>query len=163
MSLLAEVRWRLGLLSEGLEAVEEGLAWGARTGEHLEDSELYRLRGELLLRQGETAGALSGFLEAIRSARMSGALCIELRATLRLYRLLRERGHGPRALRLLRDLVEPLAPELDSPELRVARELLARVQSGHTGEHELDWLAAVSPWEGGHIQRLTPPILLEPP
>ena len=163
MSLLAEVRLWLGLISEGLEAVEEGLAWGSRTGEHLEDSELYRLRGELLLHQGERARALNDFHEAIRSARRSGALCIELRATLRLYRLWREQGRGPQALRLLRELVEPLPMELDSPELRVARELLARAQGRHTGEHALDWLATVSPWEGGHIPRVMPPTLIEPP
>jgi class 3 adenylate cyclase/tetratricopeptide (TPR) repeat protein len=163
LCLLADARSRLGLISEGLEAVEEGLAWGERTGQHLEDSELYRLRGELLLRAGETARALTAFHEAIRSARRSGALCIELRATLRLYRLMQEQGRGPWGSRLLRELVEPLPPGLDSPELRVARELLARSQGGHAGLHELDWLTSVSPWEGGHIQQVMAPPIVEPP
>ncbi|MFY0567348.1 protein kinase domain-containing protein [Archangium lansingense] len=162
LCLLADAHLRLGQSSEGLAAVAEGLAWAERTGQHLEDSELYRLRGEFLLRNGETARALNDFHEAIQSARRAGALCIELRATLRLYQLLREQGRGSNALRLLRELVEPLSPHLDSPELRVARELLARVQGEHSGEHELDWLVSASPWDGGHIPQATSPTVWEP-
>jgi predicted negative regulator of RcsB-dependent stress response len=70
--LFADARLRLGLITEGLAAVAEGLAWGERTGEHLEDPELHRLRGELLLRKGQAAAALGEFHEAIQIARRSG-------------------------------------------------------------------------------------------
>nr|WP_275900344.1 protein kinase [Pyxidicoccus trucidator] len=136
--LLADARLRLGLIPEGLDAVAEGLAWGERTGEHLEDPELHRLQGELLLRQGEAARALWEFHEAIRIGRRSGARCIEIRATLSLCHLLREQGRSRETQRLLLELLEPLPPGLDSSELRVARVLLGRLQDAHAEEEAVD-------------------------
>jgi tetratricopeptide (TPR) repeat protein len=163
LCLLADARARLGLISEGLAAVAEGLAWGERTGQHLEEAELYRLRGELLLLGGETARALNDFHESLQSARRSGARCIELRATLRLCLLSREQGRLRNAERLLRDVLEPLPPGLDSPELRVARALLDRLQEEHVEEHELDRLMSAAPWELGHIREGSAPTFMEPP
>ena len=50
-----------------------------------------------------------------------GILCIELRATLRLYALLREQGRSPHALRLLRELVEAAAPRARLAGARASR------------------------------------------
>ncbi len=126
--LLAHARLRMGLRSEGLAAVSEGLAWGKRAGEHLEEPELLRVRGELLLRNGEAARALIDFQEAIQLARRSGARCIELRAVLSLCHLLQEQGRSGDAQPLLLETLTALPEGLDSPELRVARVLLDRTQ-----------------------------------
>lgn len=150
--LFADARLRLGLISEGLDAVAEGLAWGERTGEHVEDPELHRLRGELLLRKGEAAGALGEFHEAIRIARRFGARCIESRASLSLCHLLRVQGRSRQAQRVLEALLAPLPPGLDSAELRVARMLLSRLQDEHAGEGDLERIMSEAPWEVRHIR-----------
>lgn len=163
LSLIADARLRLGRISEGLAAVSEGLAWGVRTGEHSDDAELYRLRGELLFHSGEPARAIGAFEEAIRIAQVSGALCLELRATLSLCHLLREQGRGREARRLLREHLQPLAPGLDSPEIRVARVVLARLQEEHGEADDVDRLMATAPWEIGHIPTSSTPTFMEPP
>ncbi|WP_257450000.1 protein kinase domain-containing protein [Archangium lipolyticum] len=162
LSLLADARARLGLISEGLTTVAEGLAWGARTGQHLEAAELYRLRGELLLLGGETARALNEFQESLQCARRSGARCIELRASLRLFQLQREQGRLWNAERLLREVLDPLPPGLESPELHVARALLDALQHEHVEEHALDRLLSAAPWEIGHIREGSSPTFMEP-
>ncbi|QRO02217.1 protein kinase [Archangium violaceum] len=162
LCLLADARARLGMIPEGLAAVAEGLAWGERTGQHLEEAELYRLRGELLLLDGETARAVNEFQESSRSARRSGARCVELRATLRLCQLQRGQDRLRHAERLLRDALAPLPPGLDSPELRVARALLDGLQDEHFDEHELERLMSAAPWELGHIREGSSPTFMEP-
>jgi tetratricopeptide (TPR) repeat protein len=163
LCMLADARLRLGMISEGLEAVAEGLAWGRRTSQYLEDSELYRLRGELLLRQGEVARARSDFLHAIQRAQQTGARCIELRTVLNLCHLLEEQGRSREARQLLTEHLAPLPPGLDSPELRVARLVLARTQEAHDEEPDIDGLLATAPWEVGHIHPAPTPTFLDPP
>jgi len=148
--LLADARLRLGLIDEGLSTVSEGLAWGARTEQRMEDPELHRLRGELLLRTGESAQALAEFHEAIQLAWRSGARCMELRAFLSLCHLLRAQGRGQEARRLLAERLESLPPGLDSPELRVARVVLGRLQEAHAEQHEGDGSAFDAPWDVQH-------------
>ncbi|QRK06366.1 protein kinase [Archangium violaceum] len=163
LCMLADARLRLGMISEGLEAVAEGLAWGHRTGQHLEDAELYRLRGELLLRQGDVARARSEFLHSLQRAREMGARCLELRTVLNLCHLLEEQGRSREAQQLLTEHLDPLPPGLDSPELRVARLVRARIQEAHAGEPDIDGLLAAAPWEAGHIYPTPTPTFLEPP
>ncbi len=160
--LLAHARSRMGLRSEGLAAVSEGLAWGERAGEHLEDAELRRVRGELLSRNGEGARALIDFQEAIRLARRSGARCIELRAVLSLCHLLQEQGRSRDAQQLLRETLAPLPEGLDSPELRVARILLDRLQDEHAEQEELERILSDAPWDVRHIQHPASPPFMEP-
>ena len=107
--LLADASLRLGRISEGLVAAKEGLAWGSRTGEHLEDSELHRVRGELLWCKGEAAGALSEFHEAAEIAQRSGARCIECRAVLSLCHLLQEQGRSREALKSVEGMTRATA------------------------------------------------------
>ncbi|OJH38972.1 hypothetical protein BON30_22450 [Cystobacter ferrugineus] len=155
--LLAHARLRMGLISEGLTAATEGLAWGTRTGDHLEDPELHRLRGELLMRDGEAAKAQSEFQEAIRIAHQSGARCIEVRATLSLCHLLLEQGRSREARRRLWEVLGSFPPGLHSTELRIARALLARFAEDPSEEPEVDQILSTAPWEpvtsGGSLLR----------
>jgi class 3 adenylate cyclase/tetratricopeptide (TPR) repeat protein len=160
--LLAHARLRMGLRAEGLAAVAEGLAWAERAGEHLEVPELRRVRGELLLRNGEAARALIEFQEAIKQARRSGARSIELRSVLSLCHLLQEQGRSREAQRLLMESLEPLPADLDSPEFRVARVLLERLQDEHAEQREVGRILSAAPWEVGHIPHQTPPPFMEP-
>jgi hypothetical protein len=54
--LLAEAYGKAGQEKEGLAALAEALAAADRTGEHLYEAEMYRLKGELLLAQAGKLG-----------------------------------------------------------------------------------------------------------
>lgn len=151
LSLLADARLRLGLITEGLATVSEGLAWAGRTNQHMDDSELHRLRGELLLRMGEDSQAATEFHEAIQAARRAGARCFELRSCLSLCHLLRAQGRGREARRLLAEHLASLPPGLDSPELRTARVVLDRLQAAHAKQQEEDGAAFDAPWDVHHL------------
>jgi hypothetical protein len=108
----------------------------------------------LLLHDGAAAKALIEFQETIRIAHQSGARCIEIRATLSLCHLLLEQGRSKEAQRQLSELLESIPPELDSPEIRVVRALLARFKEEHLGQQEeleMERLLSTAPWESGHI------------
>ncbi len=151
LSLLADARLRLGLIDEGLAAVSEGLAWGERTEQHMEDAELHRLRGELLLRTDDAAQAPAEFHAAIQAARRSGARCLELRAFLSLCHLLQAQGRVREARRLLAEHLQSLPPGLDSPELRVARVVLSRLQEAHGEQPESAESTFDAPWTVHHL------------
>lgn len=75
---------------------------------------------------------------------------MELRAFLSLCHLLRAQGRGQEARRLLAERLESLPPGLDSPELRVARVVLGRLQAAHAEQHEGDGSAFDAPWDVQH-------------
>ena len=56
MALLAEASAQAGQTTEGLETLAEALAMLAESGVRWWESELYRLRGELLLMKAAGAG-----------------------------------------------------------------------------------------------------------
>jgi predicted ATPase len=97
LGLLAEVLAGRGAVEGGLRVVEEGLAVARRTGEGLYEAELYRLRGELVLRgAGPEAArrAENDFRRALEIARRQEARSLELRAATSLCRLGCEESGG---------------------------------------------------------------------
>jgi hypothetical protein len=63
---------------------------------------------------------------------------------------------------LLRETLAPLPEGLDSPELRVARILLDRLQDEHAEQEELERILSDAPWEVRHIPHPASPPYLEP-
>jgi tetratricopeptide (TPR) repeat protein len=106
LGMLAEAHLRLGQVPEGLSVVQEALGLTRVTGEHGNEAELHRLRGELLCVGGRKAEARQDFLRAIALAREQGALLYELRAVVALGRLLGDTGR-PEAVRLGPRLMAP--------------------------------------------------------
>lgn len=117
LGLLADGHLRAGDHAAGLEAVAEALAIADRERAHYYDAELHRLKGELLLAQGDEAEP--AFRLALDIARDQGARSLELRAALSLARAYP--GPGTRAL--LAGAHERLATE-DTPDTRAAADLL---------------------------------------
>jgi DNA-binding winged helix-turn-helix (wHTH) protein/tetratricopeptide (TPR) repeat protein len=117
--LFVDACWHAGQVEEGLAALTEAVAFVEQTGERLCEAELWRLKGELLLRkvqgprsevqslsnpqspvpnpQKEAEGC---FLKAIDIARRQQAKSLELRAVISLVRLrqrrVSEQGAGSR-------------------------------------------------------------------
>jgi tetratricopeptide (TPR) repeat protein len=129
LSVIAQTRLALGQVQEALAAIDEGLAEIAATGDVSGEAGLHLLRGECLRRAGREEEAGSCFVRALAAARAQGAILYELRVTVSLCRLLRDRGQGEVARRMLERAcagVEPGGECVDLQEARALRDELSR-------------------------------------
>ncbi|WNG62727.1 protein kinase [Archangium gephyra] len=129
MGVISWARLSLGEVQETLAALDEALAESAETGEVSCDAELHLLRGECLRMAGREEEAGSCFVRALAVAREQGARLPELRATVTLCRLLRDRGQVEGARRMLERACagfEPGGECLDLQEARALRDELSR-------------------------------------
>ncbi len=123
---LAEACMEAGRLDDALSALTEALAAADRREEREAAAEIYRLKGELLLKQGDssTAEARSCFERAIEIARKQSAKSWELRATTSLARLLRDTGRRDEALAMLAKIYDWFTEGFDTADLIDAKSLL---------------------------------------
>jgi tetratricopeptide (TPR) repeat protein len=125
---LAEGCAHSGRMAEGLQAVAEGLALSEKTGQRRYDAELYRIRGELLLKQDTDANAeneaYACFRQALEIARGQQAKWWELRATVSLARLLAKQGRRDEARTMLSGIYNWFTEGFDSADLKEAKALL---------------------------------------
>ncbi|HET7011909.1 MAG TPA: BTAD domain-containing putative transcriptional regulator [Anaerolineales bacterium] len=113
------------MAEEGLDALAEAEAEATEEGGHFDESEINRLRGELLLRFGMGEGeAEASFHKAIAAARRQSAKLWELRATMNLARLWQRQGRREEARQRLAKVYGWFTEGFDSPDLKEARELL---------------------------------------
>ena len=94
LAILARAYAEAGQASEGLSTVAEALAIIDRSGERLYEAELYRLKGELRLKQTvpDVQEAETCFRQALDIARQQQAKSLELRAATSLSRLCQHQG-----------------------------------------------------------------------
>jgi predicted ATPase len=142
LGLLAEVHAKMGQVKEGLAVVAEAMAAVPTTGRFW-DAELYRLKGELLLKEegGGTACVSAGedesealrqaqdeaekcFWQAIEVARRQEAKSLELRAVMSLSRLWQRLGKKEEAHGILAEIYGWFTEGFDTPDLQEARALL---------------------------------------
>ena len=124
LSLLAEQYANLGNVERALTLVAEALAAVGRTGEHWYEAELYRRRGELVLRSGDKDAAEAAFLRALAIARYQEAKAFELRAATSLCRLRQPLEKRAEAHRILAETYAWFGEGFDNPDLVAARALL---------------------------------------
>jgi len=125
LALLAEAYGQAGRVEAGLNTLTEALAVVEKTAEHLSEPELYRLRGELLLIQGEEqVGVEANFRQAIQIARRQEAKSLELRAAISLSRLLQKQGKPDEARQILLEVYDWFTEGFDTADLKEARALL---------------------------------------
>jgi adenylate cyclase len=113
-----------GRVSEGIAAVNEGLAFCRSSGVRMLESEIHRLKGELLLIDGKDEAAAQSFRDAIELARRQGAKSWELRATTSLARLLASQERGDEALTMLAEIYGWFTEGFDTADLKDAKALL---------------------------------------
>jgi predicted ATPase len=130
LALLADVHGTLGEPEAGLTALAEALALAETTGERWCESELYRLKGELLLQQnsGNQAEAETCFHHALEIARSQQAKSFELRAATSLARLWQSQGKRDEARQLLGDVYGWFTEGFDTADLIDAKALLDELE-----------------------------------
>jgi predicted ATPase len=124
--LLAEVYLSAKRVDDGLRVVSEGLRDLEGSKFRIDHTELYRLKGELLLLQNATAQAPaeSCFREAIELAQRQQAKSWELRATMSLARLLAKQGRRDEARTMLAEIYNWFTEGFDTADLKDAKALL---------------------------------------
>jgi predicted ATPase len=131
LSLLANAHGKAGQPEAGLAVIAEALDAADKTGERLDEAELHRVRGEVLLKLGvqerkskveEQAEAC--FRKAIEVARRQSARSLELRATMSLARLVASQGHRDEAHAMLAAIYGWFTEGFDTADLKDAKALL---------------------------------------
>jgi len=126
LAMLAGAYGAGGQAEEGLTTLAEALAAVDNTGEGFWQAELYRLKGELLLRQTILAQheAEACFHQALDIARRQQAKALELRAAMSLGRLWQQQGKRTEARELLEPIYGWFTEGLDTADLQEAQALL---------------------------------------
>ncbi len=125
LARLAEVYGRTGLAEEGLSVLAEALAATDKTNDRRWAAELYRLKGELTLKQSSVQKeAEECFHQAIDIARRQSAKSLELRAAMSLARLWQSQGKKDEARQMLAEIYNWFTEGFDTKDLQEAKALL---------------------------------------
>jgi len=130
LGLLAEAYGNRGRPDAGLEVLAEALTRVETTGERLYATELYRLKGQLLLARSfdNCTEAEACFQQALALARRQQAKLLELRTSVSLGRLWLQQGKRDPARRLLAEIYEWFTEGFDTRDLMEAKALLDALQ-----------------------------------
>jgi predicted ATPase len=124
---MAEALGRAGQIADGLPAIEEAIMRSERTEERWLIAELLRIKGGLLLLQGEPGAAATAedhFRQALDWAHRQGALSWELRAATSLARLWRDQHRVKEARALLGSVYGRFTEGFATADLQAAKSLL---------------------------------------
>jgi predicted ATPase/tRNA A-37 threonylcarbamoyl transferase component Bud32 len=131
---LAEAYGMAGDVDQGLEFMAQALAEVERGGERYYEAELYRLKGELLLKKAERIDraamekeAEDCFERSLAVARRQEAKSFELRTAISLARLLKKQGKESEAKKLVDDIYGRFTEGFDMPDLKEAKSLIAEL------------------------------------
>jgi tetratricopeptide (TPR) repeat protein len=151
LTLLAEAYDIVGQPEAGLTVLDEALALAEKIGERFWEAEIYRLKGELLLKAEGAArslGAVQGmqdsespegcFLTAIEIARRQEGKSLELRATVSLARLWQQQGKKDQARHMLADIYGWFTEGFDTIDLQQAQALLQELSASDTVSPDCD-------------------------
>src|ERR1700730_358392 len=124
IALLARACEIAGQIEEAADLLDDALHLVERTGERWLDAELYRHKGQLLLRQGHAEAAEELYRRALSIAEEQEAKLWELRAAVSLARLRRDQGRRAEARDLLAPVYGWFTEGFDTQDLKGAKALL---------------------------------------
>jgi hypothetical protein len=124
---LADALGKAGRAKDGLKELEDAAHQIEATEERWAESNLHRIRGELLIAVDELAGAEASLCQAIKIARRQSAKLWELRAATSLARLWLDQGKRDQAHDLLAPIYAWFTEGFDTPVLRQARAVLEQI------------------------------------
>ncbi len=123
-ALLAKACEIAGQVDEALSHFDNALQLAEAVGERWFMAELYRHKGELMIRQGDSEAAEKFYRKAIGIAEKQEAKLWELRAAMSLARLWGIQGRRGEARDLLAPIYDRFTEGFDSPDLMGAKALL---------------------------------------
>jgi tetratricopeptide (TPR) repeat protein len=124
LARLAETYAKLVRPLDGLNCLAEAAQILESTDERQCDSDVHRMRGELLSVTGDQVGAEQNYNQALAIARRQHAKIFELRAATSLARLWRDQGKRTEGHDLLAPIYDWFTEGLDTPVLQEAKALL---------------------------------------
>lgn len=129
LGLLARALGKAGKVRDGIRVLDEAFSFVKATSERYCESELFRIKGELLQMQPRTGPAAQGEAEAcvmraIEIARRQGSKSFELRATVSLTRLFIRQRRSAKARLRLEKVYRSFTEGSDTSDLREAQALL---------------------------------------
>ena len=132
LARLAEACGNSGQVEAGLRLLAEALVHVDHTGERYYEAEVYRLKGELLLRQAvpDSLQAEGCFQQAIAVARRQQAKSWELRAATSLSRLWQQQGKRAESHALLAPIYGWFTEGFGTADLKDAKALLNELEVG---------------------------------
>jgi predicted ATPase len=113
-----------GQVEEGLALLDEAFQIVESTGERWQAAELYRHKGQLLLRQRHSEAAEELYRKALSIAVEQEAKLWELRTAASFARLCRDQGRHVEARDLLAPIYSWFTEGFDTPDLKDAKALL---------------------------------------
>jgi predicted ATPase len=124
--LIAEAYGKSGQAEAGLPLMDEALAWLAKHGEDGTAASVYRIQGELLLRQAvpDVPQAEACLQQALTVAQRQQAKSSELRAAMSFAPLWQEQGKRDQARELLAPIYGWFTEGFDTADLQEAWALL---------------------------------------
>jgi predicted ATPase len=125
--LMADALCAAGRVDDGLHVLDEAVAAVNASDEHFCEAELYRIRGDLLVRDARPDEAGAYFRRAIGVAQAQCAKALELRGVMGLARLSAATGQRDLARAMLHPVFEWFTEGFDTHDLRAARSLLAEL------------------------------------
>jgi predicted ATPase len=130
LALLAEIYLRHNRIDEGLGAIEDAQKLVTTWGELFWQAELFRLKGELLLRQSDQSvhAAEQCLSDALKIAQDQHATMLELRAATSLARLWKTRSKVDEARCILNAVCAKFHEGVDNFDLKEARTVLAQLR-----------------------------------
>jgi class 3 adenylate cyclase/tetratricopeptide (TPR) repeat protein len=128
-SALAYGEAEVGDFEGALRSIEMAII--EQDGQHFWDSEAYRIRANIILKQdpADSATAEASLQTAISTARRQHARSFELRAALDLSKMLRAIGRNADAHTVLAPALEGFSPTPEMPEIAEARALLGELSN----------------------------------
>ena len=127
IALLAQACEIAGQVEEALFLLDDALQAAERMGERWFAAELYRHKGQLLLRQGQAEAAEGLYGEALTIAEEQEAKLWELRAAVSLARLWGEQGRRATARNLLVSAYSWFTEGFNTPDLKDAKALISEL------------------------------------
>src|SRR5262249_30051339 len=127
--LLAEAFMRAGRLNDAVSALKDATSAVRNLDTRHWKAEIYRLNGELLLKQSDSNGdeAWNCFKHAIEIAGTQSAKSLELRATMSLAQLLIKQGRRDEARTQLADVYNWFTEGFDTADLKDAKALIDKL------------------------------------
>jgi adenylate cyclase len=126
LALLAEASGQAGQPAAGLAVLDEAVTLVEATEERWWEAEVYRLKGELLLRlpRPDIPQTIACFHQALAVAHRQQARALELRAATSLARLWQQQGQRDQALQVLTEIYSWFTEGFATPDLQEARRWL---------------------------------------